>query len=106
MKIGVFLSKQNEWFLSVKMVCLDHYNHPQIDLKAISLSRNDILDTQIKLGNTLYDVNVSLFKIAQILGNLKDNDRGTFFLKQSSMSTRRAKIFFMLLMVFFQIVQL
>jgi hypothetical protein len=81
MRICVFLSKQNEWFLSVKMTSLDICNHPPIDSVAISLSGNDVLDNQMKIVNTLYDVNVPPSKIAQILGNLKEDDCGTFLPK-------------------------
>jgi hypothetical protein len=70
------------------MTCLDNCNHPSIVSKAISLSRNDLSDTEMKLVNTLYDVNVPSSKIAQILGNSKDETVAPFFLKQSSMPTK------------------
>ncbi len=80
MKIRIYLINHNHWYISLNS-CLDHKHHPKLDNQAISLSQSDISKQELRIFNVLYDVNFPPSKISTILDTVRDDDRGTFLIK-------------------------
>jgi hypothetical protein len=81
MRFRVYLNGSNHWYLQSFVSCLDNKHHPKLDVAANTLSEKDMSDAELKLTNLLYDVDVPLSTIANVLTTLRDDDVGTFLPK-------------------------
>jgi predicted transcriptional regulator len=77
MKLVIYLSSTNHWYLKSHDSNLQHQYHPELDLKASLLSQKDLSEKELTLLNILYDVNVAPSTISKILSTLMDQDVGT-----------------------------
>jgi hypothetical protein len=102
MKVGVFLSTNNQWFL-LRNSNLEHSHHPELDDPARALGENDIEDSDdwyvpaffLKFSlysqhtisliriqiNILYDANVAPCVISTIMSKMHEDNNGTFLPK-------------------------
>jgi len=77
MRLIIYLSSTNDWYLKSHGSNLQHKYHPELDLKASLLSQKDLSEKELTLLNILYDVNVAPSTISKILSTLMDQDVGT-----------------------------
>jgi hypothetical protein len=115
MKLRIYLSKNDEWFLH-KNSCLDHCNHLPISAKAMAKRATEMISQDISMVRNLqlfiymymictctnyftrlfikisklYDLNVAPTVISEILKDFNGDDVGTFLPK--TLSNRNEKL--------------
>ena len=80
MKLIVFLSSTNHWYLQINS-CLLHKYHSRLNEEATALSQKDLSQWQQKLVNTLCDPKIAPTTISHILRTLNEDYKGTYLPK-------------------------
>jgi hypothetical protein len=80
MKLIVFLSSTNHWYLQTNS-CLQHKYHPRLDEDAMTLSQKDLSQQQQRLVNALCDHKIAPTTISHVLRSLNEDDKGTYLPK-------------------------
>jgi hypothetical protein len=90
MQIKIFLGLDNHFYLATTS-CLHHSHHPCLKSEAVSHGKHDMDRSDIDLLTLLFSANIQLFRISQIMGQMKGPQAGKFSPKHLYNTNKRVK---------------